>query len=56
MKIETCIDSLVSYAMNCGLTQPEDHQVATNKLLELLQLQLEQQLLASFGHHKQQSS
>ena len=27
MKIETYIDSLVSYAMNCGLAEPEDHQV-----------------------------
>ena len=24
MKIETYIDSLVSYAMNCGLTEPEE--------------------------------
>ena len=38
MKIETCIDSLVSYAMNCGLAQPEDHQVLTNRLLELLRM------------------
>ena len=36
MKIETCIDSLVSYAMNCGLAQPEDHQVLVNRLLDLL--------------------
>ena len=36
MKIETCIDSLVSYAMNCGLTEPEDHQVVVNRLLDLL--------------------
>ena len=36
MKIETYIDSLVSYAMNCGLTQPEDHQVVVNRLLDLL--------------------
>ena len=28
MKIETYIDSLVAYAMNCGLTEPEDHIVA----------------------------
>ena len=27
MKIETYIDSLVSYAMNTGLAEPEDHQV-----------------------------
>ena len=38
MKIETCVDSLVSYAMNCGLSQPEDHQVLTNRLLDLLHL------------------
>ena len=38
MKIESCIDSLVSYAMNCGLAEPEDHQVLTNRLLDLLQL------------------
>jgi len=37
MKIETYIDSLVSYAMNCGLAEPEDHQVLLNRLLELLQ-------------------
>ena len=36
MKIETYIDSLVSYAMNCGLAEPEDHQVLLNRLLELL--------------------
>ena len=36
MKIETCIDSLVSYAMNCGLAEPVDHQVLTNRLLDLL--------------------
>ena len=36
MKIETYIDSLVSYAMNTALAQPEDHQVLTNRLLELL--------------------
>ena len=38
MKIETCIDSLVSYAMNCGLAEPEDHQVLVNRLLDLLGL------------------
>ena len=38
MTIETCIDSLVSYAMNCGLTQPEDHTVVVNRLLEALKL------------------
>ena len=36
MKIETYIDSLVSYAMNTGLAQPEDHQVLVNRLLEVL--------------------
>ncbi len=36
MKIETYIDSLVSYAMNCGLAEPCDHQVLVNRLLELL--------------------
>ena len=39
MKIETCIDSLVSYAMNCGLAEPVDHVVLTNKLLDLLRLE-----------------
>ena len=38
MKIETCIDSLVSYAMNSGLAEPVDHQVLTNRLLDLLRL------------------
>ena len=38
MKIETYIDSLVSYAMNCGLAEPEDHQVLVNRLLDLLHL------------------
>ena len=37
MLIETCIDSLVSYAMNCGLAEPCDHQYLINRLLELLQ-------------------
>ena len=36
MKIETYIDSLVSYAMNCGLAEPDDHVVLTNRLLDLL--------------------
>ena len=36
MKIETYIDSLVAYAMNTGLAQPEDHQVLVNRLLDLL--------------------
>ena len=38
MKIETCIDSLVSYAMNTGLAEPEDHQVLVNRLLDLLHM------------------
>ena len=38
MKIETYIDSLVSYAMNNGLAEPEDHQVLINRLLDLLRL------------------
>ena len=38
MKIITCIDSLVSYAMNCGLAEPVDHQVLTNRLLDLLRI------------------
>ncbi len=38
MKIETYIDSLVSYAMNTGLADPLDHQVLTNRLLDLLGL------------------
>ena len=37
MKIETYIDALVSYAMNNGLAEPEDHQVLVNRLLDLLQ-------------------
>ena len=36
MTIETYIDSLVAYAMNTGLAEPVDHQVLTNKLLDLL--------------------
>ena len=36
MKIETCIDSLVCYAMNTQLAQPEDHIYLTNRLLEAL--------------------
>ena len=38
MKIETYIDALISYAMNCGLAQPEDHTVLVNRLLEMLQM------------------
>ena len=36
MQIETYIDALVSYAMNTGLAEPEDHQVLVNWLLDLL--------------------
>ena len=36
MKIETYIDSLVSYAMNAGLAEPCDHVVLTNRLLDLM--------------------
>lgn len=36
MQIETYIDALVSYAMNTGLAEPEDHQVLVNRLLDLL--------------------
>ena len=39
MKIETCIDSLVAYAMNHGLAEPCDHQVLTNRLLDLLHME-----------------
>ncbi len=38
MSIYTYIDSLVSYAMNTGLAEPEDHQVLVNRLLDLLRL------------------
>ncbi len=38
MKIETYIDSLVSYAMNTGLAQPEDHMVLRNRILEILHM------------------
>ena len=36
MKIETYIDSLISYAMNCGLAEPCDHQVLLNRILDIL--------------------
>ena len=36
MQIETYLDSLVSYAMNKGLAEPCDHQVLTNRLLDIL--------------------
>ncbi len=38
MKIETYIDALVSYGMNRGLAEPEDHQVLVNRLLDILHL------------------
>ena len=38
MKIETLIESLISYAMNKGLALPEDHTVLLNKLLEILSM------------------
>ena len=38
MNIITCVDSLVSYAMNKGLAEPVDHQVLTNRLLDLLRI------------------
>ena len=38
MKIETYIDALLSYAMNCGLAEPEDHQVLLNRLLEIMKM------------------
>lgn len=38
MKIETYIDSLISYAMNAHLAEPCDHQVLTNRLLDILHL------------------
>ncbi len=34
MKIETYIDSLVSYAMNHGLAEPVDHQVLPPRRLD----------------------
>lgn len=38
MKIETYLDSLVSYAINTGLAEPCDHQVLLNRLLDLLHI------------------
>ena len=38
MKIETYLDSLVAYAMNKGLAQPEDHVVLVNRLLDILHI------------------
>ena len=36
MRIDTYIDALVSYGMNRGLIQPEDHTVILNRILEIL--------------------
>ncbi len=36
MKLETCIDSLVAYAISRDLAQPEDEQVLRNRLLDIL--------------------
>ena len=36
MTIDTCIDSLVSCAMNRGLAEPVDHYVLVNRLLDIL--------------------
>ena len=38
MEIYTYVDSLISYAMNAQLCQPEDHQVILNRLLDILRL------------------
>ncbi len=38
MKIETYLDSLVSYAMNQGLAEACDHQVLVNRLLDLMHM------------------
>ena len=38
MKIETLLESLISYAMNKGLALPEDHTVLLNRLLEVLKI------------------
>ena len=39
LKIETCIDSLVCYAINCGLAEAEDQTVLTNRLLDILHME-----------------
>ena len=36
MKVETCIDSLVIYAISRGLAQPEDEVVLRNRILDIL--------------------
>ena len=39
MNIDTCIDSLVDYALRTGLAMEEDRRVLTNRLLGLLHLE-----------------
>ena len=39
MNIDTCIDSLVDYALRTGLATEEDRRVLTNRLLDLLHLE-----------------
>ena len=39
MNIDTCIDSLVDYALRTGLAMEEDRRVLTNRLLDLLHLE-----------------
>ena len=39
MDIDSCIDSLVSYALRTGLAQEEDRRVLTNRLLDILHLE-----------------
>ena len=38
MSIYKWIDSLICYAMNCGLAEPVDHQVLVNRILDLLSI------------------
>ena len=38
MKIETLLESLVAYAIRCGLAEEEDRTVLINRLLDLLRL------------------
>ena len=38
MNVYDYVDALLCYAMNCGLTEPEDHIWARNRLLEVLEL------------------
>ena len=39
MNIDTCIDSLVDYALRTGLAMEEDRRVLTNRLLDILRLE-----------------